>query len=790
MGWSGLKNPGRAGLYILLCSSIIGMLLLSPHVSAADDSPHVIVSEISPTPEVFAGDTFNETIELTNVGDKKALRVRLVVDIDYPFALMNTSSNIFVGSIRGDRSSTVAMQISVDKKALVAIYSIDFQIEWEDSNGATYRQFNTFNVRVLGRPNIDIQETISDRDPSRVSAGESFIKYLNLENMGVEEARMVKLSLDISYPFTLPRASSNIFIGDLGIDEKKSVSVEISVDRNAVGVYSIHYTISYEDSYGWNYEKTGAFGVEVLGKPKMLIYETISSRDGNRIFTGDTFTKEFNLTNIGGYETKRAQLSLDIEYPFTLSDSSSNLLFGDLGVGESRAIPVEFSVDRNAPVAVYSIPYTITYENIYGESYEKTGLFGVEVNGKPQVLVDEITVDPSPLSLGQSGLMIVKLTNIGSDIAHDASIRVFGAKGILASSFAYVAKINNKQSESIMFPVSLDSGLRPGTYLLNITVANRDYLNNTYHLSNLYELKLSAEPAFVPPFYIGLTVGLASLGLLGYVIYNWNPEEAEKADSGMESQQRGNRRQYVMLILGVILMYVLIFPIPYVVHSNLENAGIVVYNDEIPLEALPQNLQEVCRLRGINAPVMLLVKHVEPEWTTMVISTENLPMGTTVEMSEHIINWHVDWRDFNLANQPFQKLAISKVERLNEFEAFFERVLYAQRGSIGLYDLSKVTFYGGPILFILCLTLVVQKRLALWNLPAVFSCYSFQIWSMNTLASVHRLTVTTEWEYFGYLFVGLIPLTLYAWYFERSTGGRPTARKMMALSHVLGLFRE
>ncbi|NIM45706.1 MAG: hypothetical protein GTO54_08815, partial [Nitrososphaeria archaeon] len=316
------------------------MSLASPCAKAQYNRPHVIVSKISSTPEVFSGDTFTELITLTNVGDQTAMRVRLVVDIKYPFALMNMSSNIFIGSISPDKSSTVTMRISVDKKALVAIYSIDFQIEWEDSYGATYRQFNSFNVRVLGRTNIDIQETFSDQEQSRVSAGESFIKYFNLENVGVEEAGMVTLSLDISYPFTLPRASSNIFIGDLGIGEKKSVSVEISVDRNAVGVYSISYTISYEDSYGLNYEKTGDFGVEVLGKPKMLIYETIASRDGNRIFTGDTFTKEFNLTNIGGFETKRVQLSLDIEYPFTLSNSSSNLLFGDLGVDESRAIHV------------------------------------------------------------------------------------------------------------------------------------------------------------------------------------------------------------------------------------------------------------------------------------------------------------------------------------------------------------------------------------------------------------------------------------------------------------------
>lgn len=785
-----MKIIDRTKLTILLFFLVSGTSLVSPCATAQYNRPHVIVSEISSTPEVFAGDTFTEIITLTNVGDGEAVRVQLIVDIDDPFALIDTSSNIFVGSISDDKSKTVRIHISVDKNAQVATYSIDFEIEWEDNEGESYNQFNSFNVRVLGKSNIDIQETVSNGDPFKVSAGESFIKYLNLENVGVEKANMVKISLDISYPFALAKASSNIFIGDLLIGESKSVSVEVSVDRNAVGVYSIPYFISYEDSYGWTYEKTGVFGVEVLGKPKMLVYETIVGDSETKILAGDTFTKEFKLSNIGGYETKRVQLSLDVAYPFMLTYASSNLLFGDLGVGESKSIPLEFSVDRNAPVAVYSIPYTITYENIYGESYEKTGLFGIQVYGMPQLLIDEITVDPSPLTIGQNGLMIIRLTNIGSDVAYDTSIRVFGDKGILASSFAYIANINNKLSESVMLPISLDNSLRSGTYILNITISNKDYFNNTYHLSNLFELKISAGQPFIPPFYIGLTVGLVALGLLAYVMYNWNPMDAESLGVNIDVKKRAPKRLFLLLIFGVVMIFTIILPIPYIVHTNLGNAGIVIYNKDIDLKMLPPKIQQICRLRGLTTPILLLVRHVEPDWITMVITTEQYPSGVAVEMSEHIIEWYVDWRDFDLANQAFQKLAISKVERLKEHEAFIEQMLYATRGPLSLHNLSKATFYGGAVIFILCLTLIVQKRLAVWNLPALISAYSIQFWCLNTLASTHHIAVNTEWEYFGYMFFVMIPLSLYAWYFERSEGGHTTAKKMWALSRILGIMRE
>ncbi len=238
------------------------------------------------------------------------------------------------------------------------------------------------------------------------------------------------------------------------------------------------------------------------------------------------------------------------------------------------------------------------------------------------------------------------------------------------------------------------------------------------------------------------------------------------------------------------MIFAIILPIPYIIHVNLGNAGIVTYNKDIDLKMLPPKIQQICRLRGITTPTLLMVRHVAPNWITLVIATEQYPTGVAVEMSEHIIEWYVDWRDFDLANQAFQKLAISKVERLKEHEAFIEQLLYATKGPISLHSISKAAFYGGPVLFILCLTLIVQKRLAVWNLTALISAYSFQIWCLNTLASTHHIAVNTEWEYFGYMFFVMIPLSLYAWYFERSEGGHTLARKMWALSRLLGIMRE
>jgi len=781
-----LKVINRVWCFVFITGYLfVGTLFLHPCFALLNKHPLIVVSKMSPTPKIIAGGTFNETLTLKNVGDERAFRVQLIMNIQWPFALLNSSTNIYVGNIHVKKSRTVTFGISIDKNADVGISSIAFSIEYEDADGEIFTQSNSFSVRVVGKPKFDIQETVLNHSQSKLFAGESIIKIFRLKNFGNEEAKMVQLSLDVAYPFALSKSSSNIFIGDLKIGENQSDSIEISVDREAVGVYSIPFTISYEDVYGEVYLKSGVFGVEVLGRTHPLIHELVMSQNASRIFAGDMCIEKFNLANVGGDEARWVHLSLEIAYPFTLPKSSSNIFIGGLGIGENKSISIEISVDKNALVGVYTIPFTISYEDVYGEVYLKSGVFGVEVLGEPQLLLGEIRVDPSSMTPGQEGLMIVRLTNVGTDVACDASMKIFGGRDIIASSFAYAAKIDSKKSESLIFPVSLDKKLNPGTYLQNITVIYRDNFNNIYHLSKLYEFNVLARTPFVPYFYMAVAFGLATLTLVGYIIFKWEPEYSQE-----ERETKNPRRRAGAILLNSCVVVIFVFLlIPYLIHANLDNVGVVIYCNETTLESLPEDIQEICMLRGFVTPVVLLVKHLRPTYVTMVIALEKFSLGTVVEMSEYVVNWRVDWRDFNLADQNFERFAIANVGKLDPFESSIETLLLTKTGLI-VHELSRINFYAGSILVVLSATLLIQGRLALWNLPAIFGCYSFQVWRLNVIANKHHLYVASEWKYFGYYFIILIPLALYLWYFELSPGGRRTAEKMRALSQALGLLRE
>lgn len=271
-------------------------------------------------------------------------------------------------------------------------------------------------------------------------------------------------------------------------------------------------------------------------KPLVVIYSV--TQNPAQVFPGETFFESFILSNVGGDEALNVQLLLDIYYPFAMVESSSNLFFDNLKPGDySEPVQVQISLDKNALVGVYSISFRIRYNNITGTSYEESGSFGVQVLGQPQLLVDDIIVDPIPLTCGQDGLMRVTLTNVGNDVAYDVSIKVFGGRNIISSSFAYIAKVGERpenilsplgqRSKSVDFPISVDSGVKPGTYLLNITVTYKDDLENTYHLSKLFELKiLSSRPLVaIPTFYVVVAVISAAVALVGYFLYFWKPKK-------------------------------------------------------------------------------------------------------------------------------------------------------------------------------------------------------------------------------------------------------------------------
>jgi hypothetical protein len=595
--------------------------------------------------------------------------------------------------------------------------------------------------------------------------------------------------------------SSNIFIGDLEPNENRSVYVEIAVDRNAlVGVYSIPYSVRYRDSTGVSYDQRGTFGVQIHGKPQLYIKESVSQNQ-TKIFPGAAFMQIFNVTNVGEDGLRKVQLSITVSYPFAITNSSSNFFVGDLNPKESQFVEVEFWVDQNAVVGVYSLPFTIWYEDFTGVSYDYSGAFGVQIVGKPKLLVDDIRVDPPSLIPGQEGLMTVRLTNVGEDAATDISIKIFGGSELLGGSLAYIANLDRAKTQSVFFPVNIASKLEPATYLLNITVTYMDNANKTYSMSKLYELEVVSTVPLFPYFYLALACGLGALAFVGYFFYIWKPKgltespmKTKGSDKSIhESRRKGRfRRRKILsvscvgiMVFCIALIYVLLL-IPYLVHANLDNAGVVVYSEEIALDSLPEGVQGLCKERGFVTPVVLLAKHLKPEWTTMVITSESFQVGTVVEMSDYVINWRVDWRDFNFVDQTFDRFAIASVQPVDPFFSSIEKMLLDQRGLI-LHELSRIDFNVGPVLIVFSLTILLQRRLALWNLPAIFGLYSIQSWRFNEIAYQHNGYVPPEWKFFSYFFIILIPLAFYAWHFERSEGGRVFAEKMKILSRALGL---
>jgi len=228
---------------------------------------------------------------------------------------------------------------------------------------------------------------------------------------------------------------------------------------------------------------------------------------------------------------------------------------------------------------------------------------------------------------------------------------------------------------------------------------------------------------------------------------------------------------------GLALVILFCYPLllmPYIVHTNIKDCGIVKESKVIPLDSLPEDIQDVIAFKP-NCAVLLVEQSVSRIRAAIITDKLQKP-GTVIEVTDKIIDWYVDWHEYRFFDRSFKVLIVGQVQPLGPLESFVETILSLRFGS-AIFSLSKMVFFVGPLLLIVYLTLFFKHRFYLWNVPAVISLYSLGIFMGNMVGGAHQMVISDYWRYFGYLFMPLIPLTfLFSKYEESEEGGRQIRR--------------
>jgi len=242
---------------------------------------------------------------------------------------------------------------------------------------------------------------------------------------------------------------------------------------------------------------------------------------------------------------------------------------------------------------------------------------------------------------------------------------------------------------------------------------------------------------------------------------------------------------FIGLVVALLVAYPVLL-VPYLVHHNLPNSGMVLSSGSIEAEQLPQGIRTYLRTGSDLYYVILTqkppVRTDQPytEWIIAVITSSRFQTGQLVEFYDPIAALFVDWRDYPFGRS-FNELVVADViQELRGTEAYLEGIVYGPNGGI-LLTLSTADYYAGPLIFPL-VALVFLRRLTFWSIMLAVWGYAFGQQLYNYFASIHHNIVPDELRLFGSTSFMWAAGAFLFWIYETKTArGRRVSEKVFSV---------
>lgn len=227
-----------------------------------------------------------------------------------------------------------------------------------------------------------------------------------------------------------------------------------------------------------------------------------------------------------------------------------------------------------------------------------------------------------------------------------------------------------------------------------------------------------------------------------------------------------------ILALIVITCYLALLA-PDIILSNTGESGIVIESRSVQHQSIPRDIQDILPPQD-NYYITILDDPSSEEQCAVISGHTWYVEGVFVKAIDVVNEWYTDSRTFSsIVNQPFDKIVIGETEEVAVGRGVIETI--TQLDDVGeciILTLSSINVLIGGLFLILILSVLLKGSVALWNVPGILSCYSFQFFCASVVAFLNDVDVDEAIMIFGSLFVVLIPLTIWLQRYEESENGQ------------------
>lgn len=394
--------------------------------------------------------------------------------------------------------------------------------------------------------------------PTELHPSEKTTVRITLKNMGNRSAYRVSAEVLAEKLKGAPVkvvGNARKSVGDypyyaVGTDREVTVEFDFFVERNATPtVYEIPLCVYWTNDFeSETAERSDIlyFGLRVSGVAAQSEIDILNvSTDPEVLVPGGTGRITVEMQNVGKARIRTLNAVLRTERtPFTPLNGDLEVHFREIAPGERFIAEFHIAVEHHASEVAdriyYELPLFIEYSDDFA-SYAKNTSIGVEVRGSPNVLIQEIIVEPSQLTAGTEGLFMLTLINTGTLSAEDVKVRIAGGDDLLTESHQFVGEIAPGETQTTSFGIKVGEDAEIGKHALNIFISYEDIFGKRYSASKIYEISVYPAEPFIPPEYIYAGIGILALAFIGYIIIMRMESGRKEGEKGGAGEGRGEK---------------------------------------------------------------------------------------------------------------------------------------------------------------------------------------------------------------------------------------------------------
>lgn len=362
-----------------------------------------------------------------------------------------------------------------------------------------------------------LKVNISKYEPLPAEPGDFVTIYIEVENVGSNDARNVMLEILPEFPFNIDEASRTKNLGIIGAKKQYVAEFEVRVDEDAVaGTNKLKVRYSTNPPITPWVQNDLDIRIESVGRDLQIIS---AHTEPEELVPGETGKLRIRVKNEASTAMRDIKFNLNLAdtttttYPFVPIGTTTQQRIAKLNPGQSSEFVYDIKPYPDAASKLYKVPVTVTYADYQNNNFTKTDLVGVVVNSEPEILT---TID----DYQKDGSLILKVTNRGLTDVKFLTVTLLPSDDytlVSQSSTYYIGELESDDFDTTDFTIRCSKE----NITLPVQITYRDANNNPYDETVQLNLHQATSCNGNGGGMSATTwiISIIILGIIGWIVY-------------------------------------------------------------------------------------------------------------------------------------------------------------------------------------------------------------------------------------------------------------------------------